>query len=178
MYDQRFSKLTLILIMVMTCATSAISQNVENQKLTTFLSQLSEQHKVFFTYDADLLTTTYIDTSKINSEDLEDIIAYLRMQTKLNFDNLGNNYYVIYDNSKKGIASVEIAKKRLSETIATISDSNTNSESIIKGKVVNDFNQPISGVNITENGSLNGCYTDANGDFTLILSSLKTKPIP
>jgi iron complex outermembrane receptor protein len=157
--------------MVMTCATSAISQNVENQKLTTFLSQLSEQHKVFFTYDADLLTTTYIDTSKINSEDLEDIIAYLRVQTKLNFDNLGNNYYVIYDNSKKGIASVEIAKKRLSETIATISDSNTNSESIIKGKVVNDFNQPISGVNITENGSLNGCYTDANGDFTLITTS-------
>ncbi|MFT5244011.1 MAG: iron complex outermembrane receptor protein, partial [Psychroserpens sp.] len=168
MYDLRFSKLTLIFIFVMTYSISSKGQNVEFQKLTTFLSKLSEQHQVFFTYDADLLTTTYIDTSQLKSDNLEDIIESLRTQTKLYFDNLGNNYYVIYNDSEKGKASVEIAKRRLSETIALISDSNTNAQLVIKGKVTDAFNKPISGVHITENRSLNGCSTNTNGNFTLI----------
>jgi iron complex outermembrane receptor protein len=152
----------------MTYSISSKGQNVEFQKLTTFLSKLSEQHQVFFTYDADLLTTTYIDTSQLKSDNLEDIIESLRTQTKLYFDNLGNNYYVIYNDSEKGKASVEIAKRRLSETIALISDSNTNAQLVIKGKVTDAFNKPISGVHITENRSLNGCSTNTNGNFTLI----------
>ena len=155
----------------MAYSVSSESQNVKFQKLTSFLSKLSEQHQVFFTYDADLLTATYIDTSQLKSSNLEDIIESLRTQTKLYFDNLGNNYYVIYNDSEKGKASVEIAKKRLSETIALISDSNINSQLVIKGRVTNTLNKPIPGVNIIENGSINGCYTDFNGDFTLIATS-------
>ncbi|MGK0324191.1 MAG: iron complex outermembrane receptor protein [Psychroserpens sp.] len=172
MYDLRSSKLTLIFILVVAYSISSKGQNTEYQKLTDVLSTLSEKHQVFFTYDADLITATFVDTSQIMNSDLKSIIDYLRKTTNLHFDNLGNNYYVIYNDSEKGKASVEIAKKRLSETIATISDSNTNSQFTIKGKVMDAFNIPIAGVNIIENGSFNGCSTSINGKFTLMTSSL------
>lgn len=170
MYDLRFSKLTLIFILVMAYSVSSKGQNTEYKKLTDVLSTLSEKHQVFFTYDADLITATFVDTSQIVNSDLKSIIDYLRKTTSLHFDNLGNNYYVIYYDSEKGKASLEIARKRLSETIATISDSNT--QFIIKGRVMDAFNRPIAGVNIIKNGSFNGCSTSISGYFTLKASSL------
>ena len=157
--------------MILTCAQHALGQSTENQKLTTFLQKLSEANKVFFTYDAELLSDTYINISAFDNKTLDDIISDLRSQTRLNFDNLGNNYYVIYNNSEKGQAAVAFAKQKLNATIASISDSNTDTKQSIKGKVVDQFEQPIAGANIMESVSYNGCYTDANGNFTLITTT-------
>ncbi|WP_245794805.1 TonB-dependent receptor [Flaviramulus basaltis] len=140
--------------------------------MTLFLSKLSNQYQVFFTYDADLLSNIDINTTQLKSTDLQVIVDYLRDQTNLHFDNLGNNYYVIYNDSEQGKASLETAKKRLNQTIATISNSNTSSQFILKGKVLDAFNNPLPEANIIENGSINGATTNINGNFTLPVSSL------
>ena len=166
-------------IMMLTRIQNVPSQTINNQKLTTFLHNLSEANKVFFTYDADLLANTYVDTSDLHDKTLDDIIINLRVQTHLNFDNLGNNYYVIYNNNtEKGKAAVAFAKQKLNATIASISDSNSNAKRIIRGKVIDQFEQPIAGANITESITTNGCFTDKNGYFSLAtLSSGASKLI-
>ncbi|MDO5981144.1 TonB-dependent receptor [Flavivirga spongiicola] len=164
----------MIFILIINYSLGLNAQNTENQKikLTHFLSKLSEEHQVFFTYDVDLLNNINIDANQLNNTDLQLIIDSLRAKTNLHFDNLGNNYYVIYNDSEKGKASLENAKKRLNETIATLSNSNGFTNFTMKGKVVNIFNEPLAEANIIENGSINGTTTDIHGNFTLQTNSI------
>jgi iron complex outermembrane receptor protein len=175
MYSHRLLKVILIFILIINYSPGLNAQNTENQtiKLTHFLSKLSEEHQVFFTYDVDLLNDIDVSADQLNNTDLQVIIDYLRRETKLLFDNLGNNYYVIYNDNEQGKASLEIAKKRLNVTIAAISNSNGKFQFIIKGKVVDVFNNPLADANIIENRSVNGTTTDVNGDFTLLVNSFK-----
>jgi iron complex outermembrane receptor protein len=165
------------LIIICSPDLSAQNTNSESIKLTSFLSKLSEEHQVFFTYDVELIKNIDVDVTKLNSPNLQPIIDYLRVTTKLNFDNLGNNYYVIYNDDKKGKAALEVAKKRLSETIATISNSSSIPNLIIKGKVININNEPLSEANILRNGSIEGTTTDTNGRFAFQTNSLENLSI-
>ncbi len=174
MYSNKPLKVILTMVLVTIYSFGLNAQNTENQKikLTQFLSKLSEEQQVFFTYDVDLLENIEVDTNQLNNKDLQVIIDYLRVKTNLHFDNLGNNYYVIYNDSEKGKASFEKAKKRLNETIATISNSNGFTNHVIRGKVVNLLNEPLVEANIIENGSINGTTTDTYGNFSLETNSL------
>lgn len=174
MCSRRPLKIILVFILLISYGLKLNAQNTENSKikLTLFLSKLSEEHQVFFTYDADLLSNLEINNEHLISADLQVIVDDLRAQTNLNFDNLGNNYYVIYNDSEQGKAALETAKRRLKKTIATISNSNTNSQFIVKGKVVDEFNNPISEANIIQNRTVNGTTTNSKGQFLLPVNSL------
>lgn len=174
MFSKRPVKAVLIIVLIINYSLGLNAQNTQNKKikLAHFLSKLSEEHQVFFTYDVDLVNNIEISESQLNNKDLQQIIDYLRIKTNLLFDNLGNNYYVIYNDSEKGKASLEGAKKRLNETIASISNSIGYTNFTIKGKVVNLLNEPLAEANIVENGSVNGTTTDINGNFTLPVNSI------
>jgi iron complex outermembrane receptor protein len=179
MQSVRFIKIVLVFTLITISSLDLSAQNINNKniKLTSFLSKLSEEHQVFFTYDVALIKEINVDINKLNNPDLQLIIDYLRGTTKLHFDNLGNNYYVIYNDSKKGRASLKIAKKRLKETIATISNSNSYQTLIISGKISNKNNEPLVEANIFENGSINGTTTDINGHFELQTNSFNNVSI-
>ena len=167
----RLFKTTLIIVITISSCFSVYAQDTESEKikLAHFLSKLSEEHQVFFTYDVSLVKNIHVNIQKLNNFDLQLIIDYLRDATKLNFDNLGNNYYVIYSEGEQGRNSLETAKKRLKETIEKLSNSNG---FIIKGQVVNEFNTPLVEANVLVNGSIHGATTDVNGDFVLHTNSI------
>ena len=174
MNPHRLLKVILIFVLIINYSPGLNAQNTKNKtlKLTQFLSELSEEHQVFFTYDVDLLTNIKVNADQLNNPDLQVIIDYLRAKTKLLFDDLGNNYYVIYTDNEQGKATLEIAKRRLNETIASISNSNNSPQYSIEGKVVDVFNKPIAEANIVESGSKNGTTTDLGGNFTLKTNSI------
>jgi iron complex outermembrane receptor protein len=132
MQSVRFIKIVLVFTLITIYSLDLSAQNINNKniKLTSFLSKLSEEHQVFFTYDVALIKEINVDINKLNNPDLQLIIDYLR-GTK------------IYNDSKKGRASLKIAKKRLKETIATISNSNSYQTLIISGKISNKNNEPL-----------------------------------
>ena len=92
-----FLRLILLLYMVTFChQTKAQSKEIPLSKL---LSKISNTHKVFFTYDSSLIAGKTIQEVGFSNLSLKETISLLQKLTPFHFDDLGNNYYVIY--SKK-----------------------------------------------------------------------------
>ena len=64
--------------------------------LTALLEKISNTHKVFFTYDANLLSDKYIQEKGFTNLSLSASISLLKKLTSFLVDDLGNNYYVVY----------------------------------------------------------------------------------
>lgn len=138
-------------------------------KLTDFLSTLSEQHKVFFTYDAEILKNINVAASLTEISDLQLVLNKLRTQTNLYFDNINANYYIIYKNSDKAKYLLEKAKQKQGNKEQLNSSKTINSEDffVLKGTVINIIGSPLFGASIIDKKSKKGTTSDTKGFFSL-----------
>lgn len=170
MYNHRLIKIILTLVIIISFDLNSYSQVTDSKsiKLSDFLSKLSEEYKIFFTYDAKLLQDKSIDTSNFKSKDLSIIINRLRTLTNLHYDNLGNNYYVIYNDTDKGKEDLKNAKNNLiSSQIKDTMYFNESQNYTINGRVIDAQGNPLFRASVLIKNTLNGTITDINGNFTL-----------
>lgn len=160
------------------------------EPLTKVLEKISEKFQVFFTYDADLLKEIYvdIDIAKINT--LEQVMKPLMRKAKLGFEHLGSNYYVIYQNNRKGRKSFkkkrseyrEIERLARLETLnnkpksfdGTTSEATprplvvrNDSEKVLNGIITDIEGNPLIGANVVVKGTTIGTVTELDGSFRL-----------
>jgi iron complex outermembrane receptor protein len=158
----------LILIVLVTLTFQPIVGQEYKKKtipLAVLLDKISNEHKIFFTYNANLLSNKYIQEQGFINLSLKEAISLLEKITPFLFDDLGNNYYVIY--YKKGIGSNKsLLKKKLvfsnSLGVDTIYKGDT---IIVRGIVLSSENTPLSGATLQETASLEGTTTDKDGTF-------------
>ena len=161
-----FIKFILLVFVTFTLQkTVAQERNKKTIPLANLLDKISNEHKIFFTYNANLLSNKFIQEEGFVNLSLKESISLLEKLTPFLFDDLGNNYYVIY--TKK-----EYDKKKIYSKGNTIFSSNVLIDSTFKGKrviirgiVLSSDNTPLSGATLQEEESLVGTTTNLDGTF-------------
>ena len=161
-----FIKFILLVFVTFTLQkTVAQDRNKKSIPLANLLDKISNEHKIFFTYNANLLSNKFIQEEGFVNLSLKESISLLEKLTPFLFDDLGNNYYVIY--TKK-----EYDKKKIYSKGNTIFSSNVLIDSTFKGKrviirgiVLSSDNTPLSGATLQEEESLVGTTTNLDGTF-------------
>ena len=161
-----FLKLVLFLCVLSVCP-SVIAQKSTNIPipLSEMLDKLSNSHQIFFTYDTNLIANKVIQEDGFSGLSLEASITLLQKLTPFNYDDLGNNYYVLY--SKKNDYKRKYSQQKESENYTAIKiDSSMNfGKVIVQGIVLSSDNIPLSGATLKETNSLFGTTTGSDGTF-------------
>ena len=157
------------ILLVFVTLTFQIATGQERSKktipLTVLLDKISNNHKIFFTYNANLLKKKYIQEEGFANLTLKESISLLKKLTSFLLEDLGNNYYVIYQ--KKGITKKNFIPKEqtiFSKNISIDSSSNNN-RILVRGIVLSSDNTPLNGATLQENKSLDGNTTNKDGTF-------------
>jgi iron complex outermembrane receptor protein len=164
-------KLVFIKLILLVFVTFTIQKTVAQQPkkqiipLATLLDKISNTHKVFFTYNANLLSNKLIQEEGFVNLSLKESISLLKKLTPFLFDDLGNSYYVIYTEK-------EVDKKKVNSKRKTVSATNIGVDSLfnvdkmlVRGIVLSSDNTPLSGATLQEKGSLKGITTNKDGTF-------------
>ncbi len=170
-----FLKLILIVFVSFIFQTALAQTKSKNTiPLAALLNKISNTHEIFFTYKANLLLNKKIQEAGFRNLSLKASISLLEKLTPFLFDDLGNNYFVIY--SKE-----EAAKKKLLSQGTTffskdaVIDSTFNNNQItVRGIVLSSDNTPLSGAALQETASLTGITTNRDGTFEFRVQNKNT----
>tara|TARA_B100000795_G_scaffold255087_1_gene226478 strand:- start:2812 stop:5748 length:2937 start_codon:yes stop_codon:yes gene_type:complete len=161
-----FIKLILIVFVTFIFQTTTAQEYQKKTiPLARLLDKISNEHKIFFTYSANLLKNKYIQEEGFVKLSLKESISLLKKITPFLFDDLGNNYYVIYtkkEGDKKKILTQENALLNNDFSIDTIFN---RYKIIVRGIVLSSDNRPLIGATLQEKKSLEGTTTDIDGTF-------------
>jgi iron complex outermembrane receptor protein len=162
----------LILIVFVTFAFQTITAQEHKKKtilLARLLEKISNKHKVFFTYNANLLTNKYIQEEGFVNLTLKESFSLLKKITPFLFDDLGNNYYVLYTKKEVDEGKVISSKKVIfSDDVSLQTDFNKN-KILVRGIVLSSENMPLSGATLQEKESLEGITTNPDGTFEFVI---------
>lgn len=145
---------------------TASSNETNNLNLVEFLNIISEQHKVFFTYDPDDVSNNQVNPNDYEIAYLNTTLERISKKTKLKIDHLGDKYYVVYKPGKQVDKSLEkVDFKPYGINLAI------NLQQTISGVVTSNVGGPVPGVNIVQKGTTNGTSSDFDGNYSLSVSS-------
>jgi iron complex outermembrane receptor protein len=133
--------------------------------LTTLLNKISNTHKVFFTYNANLLSNNFIQEEGFVNLSLKESISLLEKLTALLFDDLGNNYYVIYTKKELDEKKIKLKNNMISASRGNVSSVFSIDKIRVRGIVLSSDNTPLNGATLQEEGSLVGVTTNIDGTF-------------
>lgn len=129
-------------------AQKRINLEVKNAPLAEVLQQIENKTIFRFVYSKDMLTDKVVAQAKFRRAALEEVLNHLLVDMPL-------TYKMIND------SLVSIGEKKLSV------NSLENKQAIIKGRVTDENDNPLSGVSITVKGTKRGSIADENGSFTI-----------
>ena len=143
---------------------NALDATAKAIALSDFLTEISEKHEVFFTYDPLLISGENLNPEEYNYTTLNKIIDKLERKTRFDFEYLGNKYYVVYHKKEKKVNLQTISS--LQGEITAINTINK-FQNTVNGIVTDQSGEPLAGVNIVEKGTTNGTTTDFDGNYTI-----------
>jgi iron complex outermembrane receptor protein len=158
----------LILLVFVTFTFQTITAQKHRKKaipLARLLDKISNNHKIFFTYKANLLNNKYIQQEGFVNLTLEESISLLQKITPFLFDDLGNNYYVIYTKKEVNESKLLTKGKVIFSGDVFIDSTFNRNNVIVRGIVLSSDNTPLSGATLQENESLEGTTTNQDGTF-------------
>lgn len=169
---QKFCLYSIIFLFVMLSSPSAlmgqtnkeIKIEVKDEPLPSVLKKLekSSGYKVLFVYNE---IRHFNVTCKVNTSNIEQALKLI----------IGN-YPISYSIEKKYISIT--LKKDTKRTVTAETQSTRQTGTVVfQGKVIDDFNSPLPGVNVSIPGTTKGIITDSNGSFTLQLNRGKSTKI-
>jgi iron complex outermembrane receptor protein len=161
-----FKKLILIIFVSFTFQI-IVGQEYKKKtvSLAFLLDKISNEHKIFFTYNANLLSNKYIQEAGFVNLSLQESIFLLEKITPFLFDDLGNNYYVIYY-KKSDYKNKYPSKEKVVFLNSLGIDSIFKGDTVtVRGIVLSSENTPLVGATLQETASLEGTTTDKDGTF-------------
>ena len=183
--------LPVMLLVCLTGWTNPQRASAAERSLIEILDEISEKYQVFFTYNRSLLKDISIDYELDGDATLETAINQVLTlaNTHLQYQHLGNNYYVIYKDSKKERKSVRKLQRKVNqleklEKKEGIDVQYRNNKidghlkqvkksvearllATISGTVTDEAGQPLTGATVRAKGTNRGAITDDQGKFSL-----------
>ena len=181
--------------MVMNVSGSAylLQKDRQGELIVNVLKDLEDRFGVYFNYDPDLLDQKEV-TDKVNlSDDLEENLKSILYPSGLRFYKVGDKFYAILSARRPVNKDVERPSPKLVEqpdnTLTDHTKKSTeladktnpgllemkkidliesfNNVNTLTGKVIDQSNQPLIGVNVLVKGSNEGTATNLAGEFVL-----------
>ncbi|TXD49824.1 TonB-dependent receptor domain-containing protein [Polaribacter sp. IC073] len=161
-----YIKLILLISVTFTFQTAVAQEHKkETISLAALLDKISNNHQIFFTYNANLLSGKQIQEEGFVNLSLSESISLLEKLTPFLFDDLGNNYYVIYVKQKDGKRKIHSKGTTVFSRNAIIDSTFNRKKVVVSGIVLSSDNRPLSGATLQENESLEGTTTNIDGTF-------------
>ena len=159
----------LVLFFIFFAQQHIVSQEIKKQEvpLAVVLDKISSTYKVFFTYKANLLSNKFIQEEGFNKLSLKESISLLEKLTSFLFDDLGNNYYVIYPKKELADHRINSKKKTFIASKNVVDSVNTENKITVKGIVLSSDNTPLIGATLQDTTNLTGTTTAIDGTFEL-----------
>ena len=157
-------KKLLSLFLVLFISQQLLAQNKKQKTilLSGLLNKISNKHQIFFTYNTNLLSEKYIQEQGFEGLTLKESLSLLKKLTHFTFDDLGNNYYVIYlKNTDNSIVNEENALVNKDSTI----NSTSQKAVVVRGIVLSSDNTPLYGATLVEQNLLIGSTSNKDGTF-------------
>ncbi len=171
MNGKQIFKTLLSLLLFFGVSESRAEENVDEFaagktiSLADFLTDLSEKHEVFFTYNPNLLTGTNLNPKEYEYRKLDRIIDKLEKKTNFDFEYLGNKYYVVY---YRKVNKLDLAKvDTVGGTDFAIPNTTLVVQQEVSGQILDDSGQPLPGASIVIKGTATGTTTDFDGNFAI-----------
>ncbi len=159
-----FIKLILYIFITFTNQKTIAQQHPKNTiSLEKLLDKISNEYKILFTYNPNLLNNLEIQEEGFIDLSLKESISLLEKLTPFLFDDLGNNYYVIYPKEstykKNYFLNNNTIKRNTNDSI------NKKNRFFARGVVLSSDNTPLIGATLQEDKSLAGTTTKKDGSF-------------
>nr|AOE14251.1 TonB-dependent receptor [uncultured bacterium] len=145
--------------------TSAQERKKNEAPLAVLLDKISNDHQIFFTYNANLILNKYIQTKGFTNLSLKASISLLEKLTPFLFDDLGNSYYVIYLKKAANKNKFLTKEKAVSSNSIGIDPLFKGDLITVRGIVLSSDNTPLIGAALQEKQSLVGTTTNLDGTF-------------
>ncbi|WP_167668003.1 SusC/RagA family TonB-linked outer membrane protein [Mucilaginibacter gossypiicola] len=160
-----FSQLLIIMLMTglsyarstsaQTVLDKKINITVEDKTLADVLSLLSKKHQVQFVFNQDVVKTNDKISVKFTDQNLKDVLDKLLARYSINYEVFKDKIILINAQPVENAAGT----KTLDQDVQ------------IRGKVVDEKDQPLIGVSVSIKGTTKGTITDLNGNFSLSVAS-------
>ena len=187
-----FWLVTLLLVFSCRFAAGATDLDLPPQprQLVEVLDEMSERYQVVFSYETKLLNDRKVDFHFRPDENLESALSRLLKITNLQHKTIGEKYFVIYANDKKGSKNARKLERkikqirqletkgrlrlattskrptedfrRIAETIIDLKDAIT-----VTGTVTDETGQSLIGVTVLVKGTSTGSVTDFEGKYSV-----------
>ena len=158
-----FIKLILFIFITFTNQKTIAQEHPKNAiSLEKLLDKISNEYKILFTYNSNLLNNIKIKEEGFTKLSLKESISLLEKLTPFLFDDLGNNYYVIYPKESTYKKNYFLNDNVILRTNDSIYKKN---RFIARGVVLSSDNAPLIGATLQEDKSLAGTTTKKDGSF-------------
>lgn len=163
--------------------------DLQQRHLTEVLEEISEKYQVFFTYNRSLLKDVMVEYELNNHESLETTINHLLSKTNLRYQHLGKNYYVIFQDNRKGQKSIkkfqrkinqlekleqreginlQLRQRKFDQHLEQVVQSvETKILATVKGVITDEEGIPLVGASVRAKGTNQGALTNEEGKFEL-----------
>ena len=167
-------------------------QEVSNYlSLKKALNDLERRFDVNIIFQSKLAKDIMVKTGHVQGEKIDRALKKLLVPHGLTFKKVGARDYVVKPAEEPGREIKKISRKSLSSTVEkTIrgrlmlplesvkkkfyANRNRLQEQTVTGKVIDEFGQPLPGVNVLVKGTTTGTVTDIEGNYTLSVPSDNT----
>ena len=133
---------------------NTVSLNLKNVKMETFIQEMEEKTGLNFLYNSTLFDGTEKVSVQAAVENWQSVLNKVLKKEGLEYV-LKDNYVVIRKRQEEPRRQQQEEKK----------------ERTIKGKVVDDKKEPLTGVTVISKGTTQGTITDIDGLFTINVGS-------
>lgn len=133
--------------------------NIQNSDLNSALKQLEKESNVKFVYRKSLVENEEGISINVKQTKLKEILVWLLKSRGISFEIISEQIVLTKFEKKESIATIPLKEEDKVVTELPVK--------AITGKVTDENDMPIPGVNIVIKGTTIGTQTDANGKYSL-----------
>jgi TonB-dependent starch-binding outer membrane protein SusC len=129
-----------------------VSMSVSNARLTDILHDIENKTEFVFAYAESIKTLKQTYDLNVSDVSLRTVLEHLSLKGSIQFQRINTTISVVH---------VEKPKEKVVVPIVTLIT--------ITGKVLDETNTPLPGVNVVLKGTTNGTVTDSDGNYSLAI---------
>ena len=129
-----------------------VSVSFNNARLTDILKELEHKTDFVFAYTESIVELKQTYDLTMSEASLRSVLENLSLKGSLQFQRINSTISVVH---------VEKQKEKVHTPIVTLIT--------ITGRVIDDTNTPLPGVNVVLKGTTNGTVTESNGSYSLAI---------
>lgn len=147
-----FFSLLFSVVFVFKITAQKVTVNLQEAEIETIFSAINKQTGYSFAYSTQVIQPNSKASLQVDNEQLDVVLQKLFKDKNISFEKKDDNKVVL---TKKEEAKKKQETEKKQEKIK------------VKGKVVDENNQPLAGASVLEKGTMNGTIADFDGNFQI-----------